>query len=99
MRHIRSCWGLTLPLLREAGIGFVRGEAVGIRSEVRMVSGEPVLQMRPRLYEAHPELLGVDLAAATRSRDWLRPGRGGRDQIGGEDGVRGAGVADASEAV
>ncbi len=31
-----------------------------------MVSREPVLQMRPRLYEAHPETLGVDLLPLLR---------------------------------
>lgn len=30
-------------------------------ASVTVVSREPVLQMRPRLYEAHPETLGVDL--------------------------------------
>lgn len=33
----------------------------GARARVTMVSREPVLQMRPRLYEANPESLGADL--------------------------------------
>lgn len=33
----------------------------GARAEVVLVSRSPVLQVRPRLYEAHPETLGVDL--------------------------------------
>jgi len=33
----------------------------GDRAAVTLVSREPVLQMRPRLYEARPETLGVDL--------------------------------------
>ncbi|QIG50482.1 FAD-dependent oxidoreductase [Nordella sp. HKS 07] len=33
----------------------------GTRAEVTLVSPEPVLQIRPRLYEARPETLGVDL--------------------------------------
>ena len=33
----------------------------GARANVTMISREPVLQMRPRLYEANPETLGVDL--------------------------------------
>jgi NADH dehydrogenase len=38
----------------------------GERAVVTMVSREPVLQMRPRLYEAHPETLGVDLVPLLR---------------------------------
>src|SRR3546814_13765571 len=33
----------------------------GEQASVTLVSREPVLQMRPRLYEARPETLGVDL--------------------------------------
>jgi len=33
----------------------------GDRARVTLVSREPVLQMRPRLYEANPETLGADL--------------------------------------
>ncbi|MDP3749532.1 MAG: FAD-dependent oxidoreductase [Phenylobacterium sp.] len=33
----------------------------GDRATVSVVSREPILQMRPRLYEAQPETLGVDL--------------------------------------
>lgn len=33
----------------------------GARAQVTLVSPEPVLQIRPRLYEAAPETLGVDL--------------------------------------
>lgn len=33
----------------------------GSRAVVTLVSREPVLEMRPRLYEEHPEQLGVDL--------------------------------------
>ena len=33
----------------------------GDKARVTMVSREPVLQMRPRLYEANPETLGADL--------------------------------------
>ena len=33
----------------------------GESASVMLVSREPVLQMRPRLYEARPETLGVDL--------------------------------------
>lgn len=33
----------------------------GDKAHVTMVSREPVLQMRPRLYEANPETLGADL--------------------------------------
>lgn len=36
------------------------------RVSVTLVSREPVLQMRPRLYEAHPETLGVDLVPLLR---------------------------------
>ena len=38
----------------------------GDRAAVKMVSREPTLQMRPRLYEAHPETLGVDLMPLLR---------------------------------
>src|SRR6185436_9489273 len=34
---------------------------MGARAGVTLVSREPVLQVRPRLYEANPETLGVDL--------------------------------------
>lgn len=33
----------------------------GARADVTLISPEPVLQIRPRLYEANPETLGVDL--------------------------------------
>ena len=33
----------------------------GERAVVTLVSREPVLQMRPRLYEAEPETLGIDI--------------------------------------
>ena len=33
----------------------------GPKADVRLVSREPVLEVRPRLYEAHPETLGVPL--------------------------------------
>lgn len=36
----------------------------GARAEVTLVSREPVLQIRPRLYEANPETLGVELSPA-----------------------------------
>jgi NADH dehydrogenase len=39
---------------------------VGERSGVAMISREPVLQMRPRLYQARPETLGVDLLPLLR---------------------------------
>src|SRR5690348_3559884 len=35
--------------------------AAGPRAAVTLVSPEPVLEIRPRLYEARPETLGVDL--------------------------------------
>jgi NADH dehydrogenase len=35
----------------------------GTRTTVTMASREPVLQIRPRLYEARPETLGVDLVS------------------------------------
>jgi NADH dehydrogenase len=45
--------------------GFWAGMAAkrvgGHRAPVTLVSRDPVLQMRPRLYEARPETLGVDL--------------------------------------
>ena len=33
----------------------------GPEQPIRMVSRDPILQMRPRLYEAAPETLGIDL--------------------------------------
>lgn len=36
------------------------------RAGVTMISREPVLQMRPRLYQANPETLGVDLSPLLR---------------------------------
>ena len=33
----------------------------GARADVTLIAPEPVLQIRPRLYEANPETLGVDL--------------------------------------
>src|SRR5918998_3728212 len=33
----------------------------GDRARIALVSRDPILQMRPRLYEANPESLGVDL--------------------------------------
>jgi NADH:ubiquinone reductase (H+-translocating) len=41
----------------------------GSQTEVTMVSPEPVLQIRPRLYEARPETLGVDLLPLLRKVD------------------------------
>ncbi len=38
----------------------------GVRAAVTMISRAPVLQMRPRLYEANPETLGVDLVPLLR---------------------------------
>src|SRR3546814_4961950 len=38
----------------------------GEQASVTLVSREPVLQMRPRLYEARPETLGVDLRSEER---------------------------------
>jgi NADH dehydrogenase len=39
----------------------------GERADVTLVSQSPVLEMRPRLYEAHPELLGLDLRPLLRA--------------------------------
>jgi NADH:quinone reductase (non-electrogenic) len=41
----------------------------GSQAEVTMVSLEPVLEIRPRLYEARPETLGVDLLPLLRKVD------------------------------
>jgi NADH dehydrogenase len=41
----------------------------GPRAEVTLVSPEPVLQIRPRLYEARPETLGVPLLPLLRKVD------------------------------
>jgi NADH dehydrogenase len=41
----------------------------GSRADVTLVSPEPRLEMRPRLYEAHPETLAVDLAPLLRKAD------------------------------
>ncbi len=41
----------------------------GSNAGVTIVSPEPVLQMRPRLYEANPHLLGVDLQQPLSSAD------------------------------
>jgi len=41
----------------------------GARAEVTLVSLEPVLEIRPRLYEARPETLGVDLLPLLRKVD------------------------------
>src|SRR5512134_91716 len=41
----------------------------GERHAVTLVSPEPVLQVRPRLYEARPETLGVDLLPLLRKAD------------------------------
>lgn len=37
------------------------------RASVTLVSRDPVLQIRPRLYEANPNSLGVDLVPLLRS--------------------------------
>jgi len=41
----------------------------GSRADVTLVSPEPVLQIRPRLYEAQPETLAVDLRPLLRKVD------------------------------
>jgi NADH dehydrogenase len=41
----------------------------GARAEVTLVSREPVLEIRPRLYEARPEALGVDILPLLRQVD------------------------------
>src|SRR5262247_1192871 len=41
----------------------------GPRAGVTLVSPEPVLEMRPRLYEARPETLAVDLLPLLRKVD------------------------------
>jgi NADH dehydrogenase len=41
----------------------------GPQTDVTLVSREPVLQVRPRLYEAKPETLGVDLLPLLRKID------------------------------
>jgi NADH dehydrogenase len=41
----------------------------GPRAEVILVSREPVLEIRPRLYEARPEMLAVDLLPLLRKVD------------------------------
>ena len=41
----------------------------GSRADVTLVSPEPVLEMRPRLYEARPETLAVDLKPLLRKVD------------------------------
>jgi NADH dehydrogenase len=41
----------------------------GSRAEVTLVAPEPVLEIRPRLYEAKPETLGVDLLPLLRKVD------------------------------
>src|SRR5215510_2190335 len=41
----------------------------GPRAEVTLVSPAPVLEIRPRLYEARPETLGVDLLPLLRKVD------------------------------
>jgi NADH dehydrogenase len=41
----------------------------GTRASVTLVSREPVLQIRPRLYEASPEALGVELIPLLRKVD------------------------------
>ena len=41
----------------------------GPRAEVTLVSPEPLLEMRPRLYEARPETLAVDLLPLLRKVD------------------------------
>ncbi len=55
------------------------------RVDVTLVSPEPVLQIRPRLYEAAPETLGVDLLPllAKVAVD-LYARRGGRPRPGGQ---------------
>src|SRR4029453_4614532 len=45
-----------------------RGVA-GPRAAVTLVSPEPALEMRPRLYEARPETLAVDLLPLLRKVD------------------------------
>jgi NADH dehydrogenase len=41
----------------------------GPRAEVTLVAPEPVLEIRPRLYEAKPETLGVDILPLLRKVD------------------------------
>src|SRR5690242_20784251 len=41
----------------------------GSRADVTLVSPEPTLEIRPRLYEANPETLGVDLLPLLRKVD------------------------------
>jgi NADPH-dependent 2,4-dienoyl-CoA reductase/sulfur reductase-like enzyme len=41
----------------------------GTQAEVTVVSPQPVLEIRPRLYEARPETLGVDLMPLLRKVD------------------------------
>src|SRR5262245_66675372 len=41
----------------------------GPRAEVTLVSPAPMLEVRPRLYEARPETLGVDLMPLLRKVD------------------------------
>jgi NADH:ubiquinone reductase (H+-translocating) len=41
----------------------------GTQAEVTLVSPQPVLEIRPRLYEARPETLGVDLLPLLRKVD------------------------------
>lgn len=59
---------IRLPKILVVGSGFAGFWAAlaarrfaGARAQVTLVSPEPVLQIRPRLYEAAPETLGVDL--------------------------------------
>jgi NADH dehydrogenase len=41
----------------------------GSQADVTLVSSEPVLEIRPRLYEARPDTLGVDLLPLLRRVD------------------------------
>jgi NADH:ubiquinone reductase (H+-translocating) len=42
---------------------------VDARAELTLVSPEPVLEIRPRLYEVNPETLGVDMLPLLRQAD------------------------------